>query len=420
VGNLRTLHIHQLAMQSVQDEGVSVVFATLSGKCWRRKVVRDATSTDLYFLASAGLGLMELGSVCLSLGPTVLLPDGWQPLLQLPDQEIIINVTKTSAFNDEVQTWIGLIKKKKWAAAHAILESHARPRDLICLRDKHGDTALSWAVYNASRSPGALELIRSILRVVPSEAKVLSPGTGFLPLHEAAWGNASPAVAILLSAAYPGAVFTRSRSGETPHQVGQSMHGSQFWPAPQELLESAATYLGQNDEGGLDMPAGAKASVADVSAAARLAHAGVEARMEPVPAMPTQAHGLVRTCQVLRPACSDRITARRGVLQPSFGVEDDATDGVQHLREARAKECGRWAGARRTRHSRCGFIEVSEVSVGPNGAIHRLRLHVAHAVCEAASKGHAIAKWPSKATLRRERTLDRSLKFRTGAAFMRD
>jgi len=371
-------------MEGAQDSHVSVAFVAMSGECHRQRVLRDSTSFDLHCLAIAWFGTI---SVCLSLGSMVLPADIWQPLLGMTDKEVVINVAKSSVLGQEGGSWIDLINSKRWAAACGMLDMHKCPASLVQLRDEYGDSALSWAAYCASTSPGAIVLIRRILALAPAEARVLSSGTGFLPLHEAAWGNAATAVAILLCAAYPDAIYARARpGGETPHQVGKTMHRNFAWPSPEGLLQ--AVEVPHAEGGGLDSTA--------LEAAVHLAE-------QATPCAPVQ------PCQFM---------AKQIVHRPSLGTEDGFQEGVQHFREACAKECGRFAGASKTRHSRCSFVEKSEVVVGPRGAVHRLHLHVVRAVHEGAARGHAVAKWPCKAGPRRERALDRTLKFGTLAVFL--
>jgi len=389
-------------MEGAQDTHVSVVFVALSGECHQLRVPRDTTSFDLHCLAAACFGRKSL---CLSLGSMVLPADIWQPLLGTQDKEVIINVTKTIHLGVEGGSWIDLIKRRRWEAACGILDMHACPADLVRLRDEHGDSALSWAAYYASTRPGAVVLIRRILAIAPAEARVLSSGTGFLPLHEAAWGNAAPAVAILLCASYPDAIYARARpGGETPHQVGKAMHRSFTWPSPEGLLQAAGV---QHEEGnGLDITA--LEAVESASSERRVAEHKAEQAPPRSLAQPRQLPSL--TCR------GNAMTKHR----PSLGAEDGCQEGVQHLREACAKACGRLAGARKTRHNRCGFIDKAEVVVGPFGAVHRLRLHAARAVNESVARGHVVAKWPCKAGPRRARALDRTLKFGALAVFLQD
>jgi hypothetical protein len=83
---------------------------------------------------------------------------------------------------------------------------------------------------------------------------------------------------------------------------------------------------------------------------------------------------------------------------------------ILHLREAQAKSGGQLAGASEVRHSRCGFTEQAVVAVGDLGCTHRLRLHRVRTINKCVQRGHTAAKWPSKAPMRRERALERSMK----------
>jgi len=91
----------------------------------------------------------------------------------------------------------------------------------------------------AGKSAEALGLLRSIIGYSHTDARRTSPTSSTLPLHAAAWGNASPEVAVLVCAAFPGAASVRC-GGQTPNELGRYHHGTAFkWPSVEELLDRA-------------------------------------------------------------------------------------------------------------------------------------------------------------------------------------
>merc|ERR1712014_10117 len=100
-------------------------------------------------------------------------------------------------------------------------------------------------------------------------------------------------------------------------------------------------------------------------------------------------------------SCARRKNTR--ILAPD--VSDSKLGEVSYFREETCKENGRYSGASRVRHDRCSFSTVSHVGVG--GRKHCLQIHCVRTVHKDFQRGRAEAKWPSKATWRRERDRDR-------------
>jgi hypothetical protein len=300
---------------------------------------------------------------------------------------------------------------------------------------------LAWAAYGAGDSREAADLVRSILKVSPGDAAVVCPGTGFVPLHDAAWGNAASEVAVTLCLFYPEAVFARGRSGETPHTVGRSMHRRFSWPRPAELLAAAANLLRRRGEEELGVPTRTAERIErcvaavggrqhsddrddcalqllDDDAVAPLRRLGTawydDSETQPAAQLQRRRrrrHAAAATTTMLalrrqrrRRAAAGAASVAEWLLGAPLGTD------VLHLCEAQAKSGGRLAGASEVRHSRCGFTEQVVVAVGDRGCTHRLRLHRVRTINESVQRGHTVARWPSKAPMRRERALERSMK----------
>merc|ERR1712187_203838 len=87
--------------------------------------------------------------------------------------------------------------------------------------------------------------------------------------------------------------------------------------------------------------------------------------------------------------------------------EAQEMDRVKHVRELNAKDNGRYAGLKRARNARCAFQE--KMVVDASGTKHYLFFQNARTLSKCIQR-HTTAKWPSKATLHRERAWDRDLK----------
>ncbi|CAK0885656.1 unnamed protein product [Prorocentrum cordatum] len=233
---------HLLAC-SQPHEFIAVTFVAPSGWSHCSSVPRDITASGLHSIAQ---GLFPDRTICLrraaspilvSTAPnSIIVPDSAQPFLNETSQIVAISLTwlprcvvaepcpdREQIHCEELvrceKNWVYAIRAKKWDSARAVLLSHARPDLLVRQRDGGGETPLAWAAYGAGSCRAAADLVHLILKAAPGEAAVVCPGTGFTPLHDAAWGNAAAEVAALLCLFYPEALFARGRSGETPHTV---------------------------------------------------------------------------------------------------------------------------------------------------------------------------------------------------------
>jgi len=117
-------------------------------------------------------------------------------------------------------TLVDLVRARRWSCALQLLRSPAG-HDFAQQCDSDGDTPLAWAAYKAGQSVACLETICVLILLFPAALKQRSKG-GFLPLHEAAWGNAHAAIGTVLAAAWPEALEdvgprqTPTRSGSLP------------------------------------------------------------------------------------------------------------------------------------------------------------------------------------------------------------
>lgn len=274
---------------------------------------------------------------------------------------------------------------------------------------------------------------------------------GFLPLHDAAWGNAPAAVAVLLCAVYPAGALTRAHSGETPHALGQYHHHRTFaWPPPERLLElgrvlranlqrlrvvvsvrtaSAELMIASRQclktavVAVLRLPSQAATSITDFLAA--VPSLPVDRCVAPLGRPPagqvsTSTSAVGAKWMLQRAVSTSAVVAKpqvqrrgrrlylSGHLADLAEVEEvEEAVELEHLQEETPKDPGHYAGMRIVRHRRCGFTTVSKVAVGPLGVVHRLHLHVAHKVAKEVQKPRVDPKWPSKVVWRRDRCQDR-------------
>jgi len=97
------------------------------------------------------------------------------------------------------------------------------------------------------------------------------------------------------------------------------------------------------------------------------------------------------------------------MLDPSLEPSLVASDEVDHVREACAKDCRRNAGMNSVRNRRCAFKESMSVVDG-KGASHQLSFHRAKTLPKGIQRLAPQPKWPSKADLHRQRTCERTQK----------
>eukprot|EP00930_Biecheleria_cincta_P092040 TRINITY_DN817_c0_g1_i5.p1 TRINITY_DN817_c0_g1~~TRINITY_DN817_c0_g1_i5.p1 ORF type:complete len:390 (-),score=55.65 TRINITY_DN817_c0_g1_i5:295-1464(-) len=305
---------------------------------------------------------------------------------------------------------VQLVRQQQWARAQALLQHDPE----VLLQDNVGWEVLSWAAYKAGGMwpgkdlvPGALELIWEVLCRTPEVSRQSDPDTGYLPLHDAAWGRAPYAVAVALLAVYPEGMERMTKSNQTPCALGNYIHHRHFgWPEPQVLLTRAGAL---RDE------------LEDASCCCRTAAEWAEATLRCAPGGSALGPKMTNWCrlQVLPTICETRShataaiaetsksrTRRRNTCCPKPEVSELLIDDseVSYLRAA-CKEKGRYSGASRVRHDRCSFSTVCHVAVGARK--HCFQRHCVRAVHKEAQRGRAEAKWPCKAAWRRERGRER-------------
>lgn len=363
---------------------------------------------------------------------------------------------------------LDLIRLCSWERALRCLRTAPHPEALASERDSDGDSALSWAVYKAKGgNTSCLMLICDLLHLAPSMAKSRDK-CKFLPLHAAAWGCARPEVATLLSAAFPAAIYDKG-PGMTPYEMGEYYHRSSLrrtssrnvfsWFAPKDMLRSAAEIADGAGGGwpsalaGLQLPPAHELrsmSAADIQQAfdlpCRLAAllsgfvcdsaSAPAARLcaitecgstlfdqctsvkQPEPlAMPLKLKLQARepTRPRRAPRQRRRWPCRRYVDE---GADSDldgapmsraAAEGVDVVRELKAKDEGRYAGLSRVRNTRCACRQQSIVQDGAGG-LHRLEFHAAFKMSRSAQRAAGEPKWQPKKRWQKERAMDRAAK----------
>mmetsp|Transcript_15115 Transcript_15115/g.32583 ORF Transcript_15115/g.32583 Transcript_15115/m.32583 type:complete len:445 (-) Transcript_15115:315-1649(-) len=431
---------------SAAEDVVRVYFRLMSAEIVAERLLhRWWTSSEI--LGSV-LGVLPLTDNRFFLDTEELLVDGRKPFDTLTGP-VEVTVLRRHAILDGYRTFIGLIKDSMLHEAQHQLIGSTNRLQLVQARE-NDDSALSWAAYKARNSEVGYELVRRILHEAKSEAAVRNETHGFLPLHEAAWGNASRAVAVLLVAAFPSAVMRPNSSGQLPHQVGIYYHSHGFqWPSPDVLLAAAENFKNELSSDGQDWMDALSQRPNTMDLASRIfdrTNAGVQQPTELVnPSMgnlglrnPDVEHSLpVRTV-------FPTLTSLRKANKPELGRDSSVEgDAAIILREPEAKASGRYAGMRRARNRRCNFVEKSKLFVNtevestsswsddfsdassssstptpPFGVsaitstatVHYLRQHVVRAVYDSTLRPTPVPKWPAKAKWQRERTMDRIVK----------
>jgi len=384
-----------------------------------------------------------------------------QPAFQVTSKERIPSAEDEMRFTGDAL--VSLICSSRWADAVALWHDAPSCLHMAMQYTSYGESTLSWAVYKA-RSGGraCFELMSALLFACPSIAHKRGPHK-FLPLHDAAWGNAHPAVALLLCAAHPAALYDVAQH-ETPHQVGHYHHFRSFaWPNPEKMLQDAMELRKCNlgNLSWLESLATLRLPLVDCGFMQNLQIKDVLGWLTQYQAQwsPEGAQVLGPIASLVQSFVSDRplvsLEARRAdtdglrvslskkgsnaivpgpeahrikqifqqaprrrrcVGRPSRTLAsdddevilDNGDDGVQYVRELASKQEGRFAGLKRGRHSRCDFQENMEI-VDTTGTKHHLSLHRARTLLEEIQR-HTSAKWPSKAHLHRQRAWDRDLK----------
>lgn len=218
-------------------EDVEVTFQLMSGDRSSVRVPRDITSWELHQLATS---LFDRSDLKIFWGCTLLTLDHDRPLVVVEQTDVCLHVVLQGG--KALDSFIDLIRRGKFSTASMML--HRQPK-LAALRDSSDNTALAWAAYHATQSLDSMNLICHLLSKAQHLVKVPCKGLRFLPLHEAAWGNAPTAVAVVLCAAYPSAVYARAKDRSTPHDVGRYYHRNFAWPAVDKLLEMAENLRAQ-------------------------------------------------------------------------------------------------------------------------------------------------------------------------------
>jgi len=327
---------------------------------------------------------------------------------------------------------ISLIRENRpEAALHAV-----RRQPQIAQVADGEETVLSWAVYKARCSKVAwLELICELLIHQPADVRKRN-SYNFLPLHDAAWGNAPAAVGILLCAVFPAAAHMAAR-GQTPHQVGDYHHSSRrsafSWPDQTEMVAAARALACEPNlltnlaTAGLSTyPSG----VLHAMSAADIHHQlGVSEAMaaliksfltEPqvrapqwvcgMPSIPEMRAfaGLSRSRSHIRPRRSGYVFSAPEVqtTKDENVLPELASDDL-FVREQCSKNTSHNAGIRRARNSRCSFQDFMVVDNGDTK--FHLSMHSVRSM-PAGQEKKKEPKWPTKVVQTLERKRERAFK----------
>lgn len=290
-----------------------------------------------------------------------------------------------------------------------------------------GETALSWAVYKAKCNNVAwLELVCVLLIHAPADIKKKN-WLQFLPLHDAAWGNAPAAIGTVLCAEFPDAMHMCAR-GQTPLQIGHYHHTTSrcefSWPAPGYML-SFASRLAQDTDflkviADLRLSSCTQEMLRSMSAADLQSHFRVQQPIaeliklfltppqvrapEWAPAMPSIPEG-----RHFRRAGKDSATApETSACTIENALPALASDDL-FAREECAKNTRRFAGVRRARNARCSFRNLMVVSDSQGGRFF-LSTHSVRAMPQRLEGERKERKWPSKVHQTQERKKNRALK----------
>lgn len=314
-------------------------------------------------------------------------------------------------------SFIECVVSGRWMCAISLLQRAADPQKLAVQRDGSGFSALSWAVYKCrSADIDCLRLICRLLILAPSDAK-LRGMCRFLPLHDAAWGNAPSTIARVLCAVFPGALYDGG-PGQKPHEVGQYHHTRRrtrfSWPEPETLLKDAVA-LGSEGQWLQDVVTMSLPPVAELR---MMSVTKIESSLNVSRQVAQLLMDFIRvdhSLATIPEACEVEVYGRRQGprrLRWPRGIVAEVPEGlfkcdeVDVFREPEAKDCRRWAGLRHARNRRCSFSEVMILADG-SGGVHKLSFHAAYGVPKSCQKSVKQPKWPSKMGMCCNRTRER-------------
>jgi len=290
-----------------------------------------------------------------------------------------------------------------------------------------GDTALSWAAYKAKRDNVAwLELVCELLIHAPADVKKRN-WLQFLPLHEAAWGNAPAAIGTLLCAEFPYAMQMRAH-GHTPLYLGHYHHTTSrrafAWPSQEEMLSVASTLAQETDFlktiAALQLSSFSQEILRSMSAVEMQCHLGIQ---QPIAEL---IHSFLTPPQVRAPKWASTMpsiperrtfghfgrdlarTPERSPCTDEKTLPELACDDI-FAREACAKNTSHCAGLHRVRNTRCSFRELTVVSDRQGGRFF-LSTHSVRAMPKGSRGERQEQRWPSKVKQTQERKKDRALK----------
>lgn len=387
----------------------------------------DAHSDSSWLLeGSAGLQLQQRDSDLHSNMSWDILSDNDQCMTPRDTCHILpkeAQIKEWLASDTNTSSLIDLIRAGRAEVALRLLRNSPELAQVI----EYGDTALSWAVYKAKHDNVAwLELVCELLMHAPAHVKKKNCYQ-FLPLHDAAWGNAPAAIGTVLCAEFPYAMQMLAH-GQTPLHVGHYHHTTSrrafSWP-PQEEMLSVASALAQETDflktiAALRLSSFNQEILSSMSAVEVQCHLQIQ---QPIAAL---IHSFLTPPQVRGPRWASTMpsipegrTFGRFGRDPANAPERSACTNENTLpelacddlfpREECAKNTSHYAGVRRVRNTRCSFRELTVVSNGQGGRFF-VSTHSVRAMPKGSRGERKERKWPPKVTQTQERKKDRALK----------
>jgi len=250
----------------------------------------------------------------------------------------------------------------------------------------------------------------------------------FLPLHEAAWGQAPAEIATVICAASPEALTDRGGlpGGQTPHELGlyYQRRGNRFsWPEPEQMLQRAGSlqavgnWLEQLIALRLpsrpgpqllwileELPYGLATLLQGFATPQQQTLTGLPSILEEV-VKTRRPNGMGRTGKSLPGNVFLHRCRRPRHLCATAGPRL-ALQEVEYISEDHAKQRGFYAGMSSARHRHYVSSEVSLVTDG-KGMLHRLPVRRVRRLQQAAQHSRHEPKWPSDVQWRRDLTWER-------------
>jgi len=353
----------------------------------------------------------------------------------MPQELRVIKKSARLAVVDESVPLTEWIRTGHPGVALHLLRKSPNPTELAAQLDSCGDTPLSWAVYKAKRDDIAWLDLTCELLVLSKAAVQKKSSMKFLPMHDAAWGNAPAGIATVLCAVLPQGVDVSVRS-QTPHQVGNYHHTtsrSMFsWPARDSMVQAAEALrncqiqwletIAALQLSSLDQEQLRSMSLTDLQISLRVQPPIAELvccfltppRMS-APQWAPVLHSIPESKMPKQRRNNNKLS--RSLCMRVYSLQHSSSRmpalpqlkcDEHHVREAGSKESGHYAGLRCARNSRCSFRENMIIADNMGGKYH-VSLHASRTMPKAFQRVKE-PKWPSKVSFKKERKGDRTEK----------